>query len=139
MKKKPGGSWIEINKQVNDFPVGDGSHPQTDEIYAELEILAGQMKMEGYVPDTRFALTDLEEDQKEQIIWHHSEKLAIAFGLINTSPGTTIRVIKNLRVCGDCHSATKFISKIVEREIIVRDNNRLHHFKDGKCSCRDYW
>eukprot|EP01018_Ginkgo_biloba_P031778 Gb_10324 [translate_table: standard] len=139
IKKKPGCSWIEVNKQVYAFVVGDRSHPQMQEIYAQLETLSGQMKEGGYVPDTRFALNDVEEEQKECILGHHSEKLAIAFGLINTTPGTPIRIIKNIRVCGDCHSAIKFISKIVAREIVVRDANRYHHFKDGCCSCGDYW
>eukprot|EP01018_Ginkgo_biloba_P010349 Gb_07336 [translate_table: standard] len=139
VKKKPGCSWIEVNKEVYTFLVGDRSHPQMQEIYAELEKLSKQMKAAGYVPNTTFVLNNVEEEQKEQFLCHHSEKLAIAFGLLNMSPGTTIRVIKNLRVCGDCHSAIKFISKIVAREIIVRDANRFHHFKDGQCSCADYW
>eukprot|EP01018_Ginkgo_biloba_P013141 Gb_38249 [translate_table: standard] len=139
VKKTPGCSWIEVNKQVHAFLVGDRSHPQTQKIYAKLETLSRQMKVAGYVPDTRFVLYDMEEEQKEQFLCYHSEKLAIAFGLINTSSGTLIRVIKNLRVCSDCHSAIKFISKIVAREIVVRDANRFHHFKDGKCSCGDYW
>eukprot|EP01018_Ginkgo_biloba_P031908 Gb_25357 [translate_table: standard] len=139
VKKKPGCSWIEVNKEVYAFHVGDRSHPQTHMIYAELERLSGQMKEAGYVSDTRFALNDVEEEQKENILCHHSEKLAIAFGLISTSPGTPIRIIKNLRVCGDCHSAIKFISKIYMRDIVVRDANRFHHFKDGRCSCGDYW
>eukprot|EP01018_Ginkgo_biloba_P040732 Gb_28666 [translate_table: standard] len=139
VEKKPGCSWIEVNKQVYAFLVGDKSHPQMQKIYAKLEKLHGQMKVAGYVPDMRFVLNDVEEEQKEQILCHHSEKLAIAFGLISTPPGTAIRVIKNLRVCGDCHSAAKFISKIDTREIIVRDANRFHLFKDGQCSCGDYW
>eukprot|EP01018_Ginkgo_biloba_P003188 Gb_16072 [translate_table: standard] len=139
IKKTPGCSWIEFNKQVHAFLVGDMSHPQTEKIYAKLENLSRQMKAAGYVPDTRFVLHDVEEVQKEKLLRYHSEKLAIAFGLINTQPGTTIRIIKNLRVCGDCHSATKFISKIVQQEIIVRDAYRYHHFKDGWCSCGDYW
>eukprot|EP01018_Ginkgo_biloba_P013189 Gb_32450 [translate_table: standard] len=139
VKKMSGCSWIEVNKKVHTFLVGDRSHPQTKKIYAKLERLRRQMKGAGYLPDTKFVLHDVEEEQKEQILGHHSEKLAIAFGLINTSPGTAIRVIKNLRVCSDCHSATKFISKIVVREIVVRDANRYHHFKDGQCSCGDYW
>eukprot|EP01018_Ginkgo_biloba_P002829 Gb_14728 [translate_table: standard] len=139
VKKTPGCSWIEVNKQVHSFLVGDRSHPQTEKIYEKLENLSIQMKTVGYVPDMRFVLSDVEEEQKERILCHHSEKLAIAFGLINTSPGTTIRITKNLRVCGDCHSATKFISKVVEREILVRDAFRYHHFKDGQCSCGDYW
>eukprot|EP01018_Ginkgo_biloba_P012920 Gb_21941 [translate_table: standard] len=139
VKKRPGGSWIEVHKQVHAFLTGDRSHPQTQKIYAMLDRLSRQMKVAGYVPDTRFVSHDVEEEQKEQIVCHHSEKLAIAFGLINTSHGTIIRIIKNLRVCSDCHSATKFISKIVAREIVVRDANRFHHFKNGQCSCRDYW
>eukprot|EP01018_Ginkgo_biloba_P031739 Gb_11664 [translate_table: standard] len=139
VKKKPGCSWIEVDKQVHAFLVGDRSHPQTEKIYAKLETLAGRMKEAGYATNTRFALNDVEEEQKEHILCHHSEKLAIAFGLINTSPGTPIRIIKNLRVCGDCHCAIKLISKIDMREIIVRDAIRFHHFKDGQCSCGDYW
>ncbi|XP_057868278.2 pentatricopeptide repeat-containing protein At5g48910 isoform X2 [Cryptomeria japonica] len=139
IKKKPGCSWIEVNKKVHAFLVGDISHPQTEEIYAKVEELSKEIKAAGYVPNTRFVLKDVEEEYKEQTLFHHSEKLAIAFGLIHTSPGTTIRIIKNLRVCGDCHTAIKFISKIVAREIVVRDLNRFHHFKDGQCSCGDYW
>eukprot|EP01018_Ginkgo_biloba_P034609 Gb_05162 [translate_table: standard] len=139
VKKKPGCSWIGINKEVHYFIIGDKSHPQIENIFEKLEILSLQMKAAGYIPDTRFVLSDVEEEQKEQALYHHSEKLAIAFGLINTSPRTTIRIIKNLRVCGDCHSAIKFISKIVAREIVVRDASRFHHFKDGLCSCGDYW
>eukprot|EP01018_Ginkgo_biloba_P028363 Gb_34253 [translate_table: standard] len=139
IKKMPGSSWIEVNNKLYTFLVGDRSHPQTEEIYAMLERLSGQMKEAGYVSNTNFVLHDVEKEQKEHIICHHSEKLAIAFGLINMSPGTPIRIAKNLRVCGDCHSAIKFISKIVAREIVVRDANRFHHFKDGQCSCGDYW
>nr|GEV94549.1 hypothetical protein [Tanacetum cinerariifolium] len=80
-----------------------------------------------------------DEEVKEEILMHHSEKLAIAYALMNTPKNTTLRIIKNLRVCKDCHLAIKFISKIVGREIIVRDATRFHHFKNGACSCRDYW
>eukprot|EP01018_Ginkgo_biloba_P022914 Gb_33051 [translate_table: standard] len=138
VKKQPGCSWIEINNNVHTFVIGDRSHPQSEIIYATLESLADQMKEAGYVPDMNFVLHDVEEEEKEQILCSHSERLAIAFGLINTTHGMPIRITKNLRVCGDCHSATKFISKIVSREIIVRDANRFHLFKDGSCSCGDY-
>eukprot|EP01018_Ginkgo_biloba_P033250 Gb_04533 [translate_table: standard] len=139
LKKIPGCSWIEIKNRVHAFLVGDKSHPQSEEIYAVLESLGGQMKEEGYAPDTSFALHNVEDEEKESSLSCHSEKLAIVFGLINTNPGARIQITKNLRVCGDCHSATKFISKIVRREIVVRDANRFHHFKDGLCSCGDYW
>jgi hypothetical protein len=93
----------------------------------------------GYVPVTEFVLHDVEEESKVFHLCHHSEKLAIAFGLINTDPGTPLRIMKNLRVCEDCHTSTKFISKLVGRTIMVRDANRFHHFQDGVCSCMDYW
>eukprot|EP01018_Ginkgo_biloba_P030656 Gb_29990 [translate_table: standard] len=139
IKKIPGCSWIEIKNRVHTFVVGDRSHSQTEEIYGMLESLAQHMEAAGYVPNTRFVLHDVEEEEKESILCSHSEKLAIAFGLINSRPGTPLQITKNLRVCGDCHSATKFISKIVSREIIVRDAIRFHHFKEGLCSCGDYW
>ena len=97
------------------------------------------MKEAGYVPDTRYVLHDIDQEAKEQALLYHSERLAIAYGLISTPARTPLRIIKNLRVCGDCHNAIKIMSKIVGRELIVRDNKRFHHFKDGKCSCGDYW
>ncbi|KAJ7295918.1 hypothetical protein O6H91_Y155500 [Diphasiastrum complanatum] len=139
VKKLPGCTWIEIDKQVHAFVSGDATHPQRKEIWAELDRLAGLMKEAGYIPDLSFVLRDVEEEEKEHALCEHSEKLAIAFGLISTPAGTPIRLKKNLRVCGDCHNATKIISKIVRREIIARDANRFHHFKDGFCSCGDYW
>eukprot|EP01018_Ginkgo_biloba_P008626 Gb_28769 [translate_table: standard] len=139
IKKLPGCSWIEVNYKVHTFFIGDRSHPETHNIYAMLKRLSGQMKEAGYAPNMDFVLHDVEEEQKDHVLCQHSEKLAIAFGLLQTCPGTTIRIVKNLRVCGDCHTATKFISKIVAREIVVRDVNRFHHFKDGYCSCGDYW
>ncbi|KAH6827691.1 hypothetical protein C2S53_015775 [Perilla frutescens var. hirtella] len=139
VRKNPGCSWIEIDGKAHLFLGGDASHPQTEQIYLLLEELPEKMKAVGYVPDTSCSLHDVSEEEKEYSLMAHSEKLAIAFGLLNTSPGTVLRVTKNLRICGDCHTAIKFVSKIYEREIIVRDVNRFHHFEDGKCSCGDYW
>ncbi|XP_057840012.2 putative pentatricopeptide repeat-containing protein At1g68930 [Cryptomeria japonica] len=139
VKKEPGFSWIEVNNKVHSFAVSDRSHPQTAQIYSKLEELTWQIKQAGYLPDTNFVLHDVEEEQKKRVIFHHSEKLAIAFGLLYRIPETPIRVFKNLRVCGDCHTAAKFISKVTLQEIILRDTSRFHHFKDGVCSCGDYW
>ncbi|KAH9306435.1 hypothetical protein KI387_010839 [Taxus chinensis] len=139
LKKEPACSWTEINNKTHTFVTGGRTHPQTAKIYATLEWLVCQMKDLGYVPNTKFVLHDVEEELKGHMLLYHSEKLAIAFGLINTPSRTPIRIMKNLRVCGDCHTATKFISKIVKREIVVRDTNRFHHFNNGYCSCGDYW
>jgi pentatricopeptide repeat protein len=138
-KKQPGCTWIEVNNEVHTFVAQDQDHPQMIEIHAELQRLSGLMHNAGYVPCTELVLDDVEEEEKVSHLCHHSEKLAIAFGLINTAPGTPLRIRKNLRVCKDCHTSAKFISKIVRRAIMVRDANRFHHFEDGVCSCMDYW
>ncbi|KAK9078753.1 hypothetical protein SSX86_002811 [Deinandra increscens subsp. villosa] len=139
--KSPGCSWIEIGRKVHSFIVGDTSHPFMDQISARMDRLYSQIKEKGYVPDTKFVLQDMEEEKKEMILCGHSERLALGFGLISsaTSCSTPLRIIKNLRVCGDCHSVMKYISTVENREIIMRDNYRFHHFVDGVCSCGDYW
>ncbi|CAN0900899.1 Pentatricopeptide repeat-containing protein At1g08070, chloroplastic [Linum grandiflorum] len=139
MKKVPGSSCIEVDSVVHEFLVCDKTHSQSEEIYKMVDEIDSRLEKSGFVPDTSEVLYDMDEDWKEEGLSHHSEKLAIAFGLISTKPGTTIRIVKNLRVCRNCHSATKLISKIFNREIIARDRNRFHHFKDGLCSCNDYW
>ncbi|XP_043695431.1 pentatricopeptide repeat-containing protein At5g04780, mitochondrial-like [Telopea speciosissima] len=139
IKKEPGMSWIEVKGKVHAFVVGDRSHSRTEEIYAKLEELSDLMTKAGYVPMVEIDLHDVNQSEKELLLFHHSERLAVAFGLIATPAGAPIRVKKNLRVCVDCHTALKYICKIVSREIIVRDINRFHHFRDGYCSCGDYW
>ncbi|CAN5952248.1 unnamed protein product [Sphagnum jensenii] len=139
VQKEPGRCWIEVEGKMHTFVADDRTHLQVEQIYAELETLSVQMKEAGYVPDTRFVVHDLDEQQKERAVCYHSEKLAIAYGIISTAPGTQIRIFKNLRICSDCHTATKFISKITGREIVARDGNRFHHFNNGECSCGEYW
>lgn len=139
IKKDAGCSWISVKNAVYVFQAKDTSHERNSEIQAMLAKLRRDMNEAGYVPDTNFALYDLQEEEKISEVWYHSEKIALAYGLIAIPPGVPIRITKNLRICGDCHSAIKFISGIVGREIIVRDNNRFHQFIDGQCSCGDYW
>ncbi|TVU36514.1 hypothetical protein EJB05_18450, partial [Eragrostis curvula] len=139
LEKVPGCSWMEVKKKLYSFVSVDSNNPQAEELQALIGEFVAQMKNEGYVPDTGSVLYDIEEVEKERILLGHSEKLAVAFGLINTGRGEIIRITKNLRLCEDCHSVTKFISKFTEREIVVRDVNRFHHFRDGICSCGDYW
>ncbi|ESQ36960.1 hypothetical protein EUTSA_v10002816mg [Eutrema salsugineum] len=139
MKKIPGFSWIELKGTVHEFLADDKSHPLSDKIYAKLEDLGNEMRLMGFVPTTECVMFDVEEEEKETVLGYHSEKLAVAFGLISTVHGEVIRVVKNLRVCGDCHEVMKLISKITKREIVVRDNNRFHCFTNGFCSCNDYW
>jgi hypothetical protein len=140
IEKVPASSWVELGGEVHEFHVGDKSHPLSDKIYEKLDELGMEMKVMGYKPTTEVVMFDVEDEEKEHTLVHHSEKIAIAFILLTTKPGETIRVTKNLRVCSDCHTAIKLISRITNREIIVRDNNnRFHCFRDGHCSCNDYW
>ncbi|KAL9236425.1 hypothetical protein vseg_011098 [Gypsophila vaccaria] len=139
IKKIPGCSVIEVDGIVHEFVAGDYSHLQVDQIYAKLEELLNDSRAAGYMPSTEFALFDVEEEEKEHLLRYHSEKLAVAFGLISTPPNQVIRIVKNVRVCGDCHDVIKIISRITGREIVLRDTTRFHHFVDGSCSCKDYW
>ena len=139
IKKGVGYSWMSIKNSLHVFQAKDTSHERNFEIQAMLDKLKKDMKAAGYVPDTEVSLYDLDEEEKESEVWSHSEKIALAFALIALPPGVPIRITKNLRVCVDCHSAMKFFSGILGREIIVRDNSRFHRFKDNQCSCSDYW
>ncbi|XP_047338318.1 pentatricopeptide repeat-containing protein At2g41080 [Impatiens glandulifera] len=140
VKKEPGVSWFEWRNQIHQFLMGDKSHKRLVEIDSYLKELTAVLKLKGYVPDIEGSvLHDMDSEEKEYSLAHHSEKLAIVFALMIIPEGLPIRVMKNLRVCGDCHVAIKYISLIKNREIIVRDSSRFHHFKDGKCSCGDYW
>ncbi|XP_022941407.1 pentatricopeptide repeat-containing protein At1g14470 [Cucurbita moschata] len=139
VKKSVGMSWVEYKGQIHNFTVGDRSHEWSKDIYRLLAELERKMKRVGFVTDKSCALRDVEEEEKEEMLGTHSEKLAICFALLVSEVGTPIRVVKNLRICMDCHTAIKMISKLEEREIIVRDNNRFHCFSEGICSCHDYW
>ncbi|KAM3380457.1 putative pentatricopeptide repeat-containing protein, mitochondrial [Capsicum galapagoense] len=140
LKKEPGLSWVENQGSVHYFSVGDASsHPDIKLIHGMLEWFNLKSKGGGYIPNCDVVLLDVEDDEKIRLLWLHSERLALAFALLRTPPGSPIRIIKNLRICLDCHAAIKFISTLVQREIVIRDINRFHHFQNGACSCGDYW
>lgn len=138
--KIPGCSSIEMNNVVHEFFSGDGERSVSNVLHQAVDELVEELMLAGYVPDTSLVIhSNMDDKERELSLRYHSEKLAITYGLLNTAAGTTIRVVKNLRVCGDCHSAAKYISLIFNRQIVLRDVQRFHHFKDGKCSCGDYW
>lgn len=138
-KKERGKSWIASKDKVHTFMVGERSHPKISEIYCKLEDLLEEMKKLGYRGETKHDLHNVEDYRKEQLLWHHSEKLALAFGLLCLPSFAPLRIMKNLRICGDCHLFMKLASSITGRKIIVRDNNRFHHFGNGSCSCGEFW
>lgn len=139
VKKIPGFSYTEVDGRIHKFNNGDQNHENSADIYRKLDEIKAKVKEYGYVAGTDFVLHDIGDEEKEDAIYYHSEKLAVAFGLISMPEGSPIRVIKNLRICGDCHAVIKLISQIYSREIIVRDRTRFHRFCSGSCSCRDYW
>ncbi|MED6182303.1 Pentatricopeptide repeat-containing protein [Stylosanthes scabra] len=139
IQKVPGSSSIEVHGLIHEFTSSDESHADYTQIGLMLQEINCRLSMAGYVPDTTNVLLDVDEQEKEHLLSKHSEKLAMAYGLITTDKGAPIRVVKNLRMCSDCHSFAELVSKLYNREIIVRDNNRYHFFRDGFCSCRGYW
>ncbi|PWA46904.1 Pentatricopeptide repeat-containing protein [Artemisia annua] len=139
VKKDPGCSWIEVNGSIHEFVVADESHAKTKDIYMMLEEIKDRLSLAGYKPDTSQVLLRMDDAEKESVLSYHSEKIAVAFGLISTRRETMVKVVKNLRICDDCHSTIKLVSKIYGRRIIVRDRKRFHHFENGSCSCMDYW
>ncbi|KAE9611693.1 putative tetratricopeptide-like helical domain, DYW domain-containing protein [Lupinus albus] len=139
VKKLPGSSLVEINGTMHEFLTCDKTHPYCKEIYSKIVEINRRLRDYGYKARTSDVMLDVEEEDKEGVLSYHSERLAIAFALIASASTLPIRIIKNLRVCGDCHDITKLISAAYQRDIIVRDRNRFHHFQDGTCSCLDYW
>ncbi|XP_060167507.1 pentatricopeptide repeat-containing protein At1g14470 isoform X2 [Lycium barbarum] len=139
VNKTTGWSWIEHEGEMHRFIVGDRSHERSADVYRVLAETEKKMRLAGYMADKTCVLKDVEEEEMEEMVGTHSEKLAVAFALLVTEPHSVIRVVKNLRICRDCHTAIKIISKLEGREIIVRDNNRFHCFSEGQCSCGDYW
>ncbi|XP_075502842.1 putative pentatricopeptide repeat-containing protein At2g01510 isoform X2 [Primulina tabacum] len=137
--KVPAYSWVEIQRKVHVFTANDRTHPLNEDIRKKINSLEKRMEEEGYKPDLSCSLQNVDDEIKAESLKYHSERLAIAFALLSTPDGSPILVLKNLRACFDCHAAIKAISKVVLREITVRDSSRFHHFKDGLCSCGDYW
>ncbi|EPS61477.1 hypothetical protein M569_13318 [Genlisea aurea] len=124
----PGCSWIEVRGKTHAFLSGDGSHPEIEGIVAVWEGIRERMIGDGWV---------IEEEEGDELLLScgHSERLAVAFGLMNTSPGMPIRVTKNVGMCRACHGSMKFVSRVFRREVSVTETANFHHFKDGNCSC----
>ncbi|KAK9669226.1 hypothetical protein RND81_13G117200 [Saponaria officinalis] len=135
----PGCSTIEMKGVVHKFIADDISHPQKDEIYETIHEILQQLRIAGYVPQISSEMHDMEATEKENALCYHSEKLAIAFGVLSTPPGTTIRVANSVRICVDCHDFAKVFSAAYDRKVIIRDRNRIHIFRKGGCSCSDCW
>ncbi|XWS42101.1 hypothetical protein CRYUN_Cryun17cG0139900 [Craigia yunnanensis] len=140
LRKNPACSWLETKKGViHEFFAGDMTHPRSGEMKQVLEDLLNRLKAIGYQPNMSSVAYDVNDEDKRRILMAHSEKLALAFGLLCITVNCPIRIMKNIRICEDCHSFMCGASQITGRVIIVRDNLRFHHFHGGKCSCGNFW
>ncbi|KAK7410967.1 hypothetical protein VNO78_02245 [Psophocarpus tetragonolobus] len=137
--KEPGLSLVHVDQVVHEFVSGDNSHPLWEEVTRFVGSVIDTIKLGGYTPSTSNVLHDIQEEEKEHSLVYHSEKLAVAFVLLYHRNRKTIRVIKNLRICHDCHTFMKHVSSFFDRDIVIRDRSRFHHFSKGFCSCQDFW
>lgn len=137
IRKIPGQSWIEINGAAHTFTANDWSHPEAKAIHLKMDEIFDRITSGwGHLPDTSWVLQDLKsEEEKIKSLSAHSEKLAVAYGLMKTKEGEPLVIFKNLRMCGDCHNAIKLISSSYKRDILISDARRYHFFSDGHCSC----
>ncbi|CAF2097988.1 unnamed protein product [Rotaria magnacalcarata] len=138
---KVGLSWTEVNGEVTGFSAYDRFHPSSLKIQTELSRIAKELIENGHQFNSSCITRRLNEGETvESVLMGHSEKIAIAFNFIQEPIPEFIQIRKNLRVCFDCHAATKLIAKIRQRDIIIRDANRIHHFqRSGQCSCQDHF
>ncbi|KAI8543267.1 hypothetical protein RHMOL_Rhmol08G0203700 [Rhododendron molle] len=139
IRKVPGCGSIEIENVVYEFVVSTLMEKGYEELYKMLVDMKKELKVAGYATYTDMVSYDIEEEEKENTLMYSSEKLALAFGLLKSSPDMTLRIVKNLRICQDCHQFFKLVSLLYRRDIAVRDRPRFHHFSGGTCSCKDYW
>ncbi|KAI3464864.1 hypothetical protein Pfo_021527 [Paulownia fortunei] len=130
-----GWSWTEDKNIVHTFVTGDLRQLDGKSLHSWIE------SIELYTKETKYHdILSIQEEEKEETAGIHSEKLALAFALIKSPQAfRTIRIVKNLRMCDDCHRFAKLVSKTHGCEIYISDSKCLHHFKHGICSCGDYW
>jgi hypothetical protein len=77
------------------FVVDCQDRPQIVEICAKLKRLYVQMKNTCYMPNTKFVLHDVDEEERLIHLCHHNKKLAIASRLINRPPSATFHILES--------------------------------------------
>ncbi|KAI8010556.1 Pentatricopeptide repeat-containing protein [Camellia lanceoleosa] len=90
--KEPKLYWIEVDKQIHAFILGDKSHPQIERSDGADQFI-WRLKEPGYVLDTTFVLQDLEGEKEDSLSYHKGET-AIVFGMMSLSRKKTIRIVK---------------------------------------------
>jgi hypothetical protein len=131
---------IEIDGTRFSFGPADFLHARGEELCLKCAEIDTRIKRAGHRPNVSWATRQGSEAERAESLYTHSERIAIAYYLLATPDGTSMRLFNTLRVCGDCHEAIKSIAKVYAREIHVRDRSRWHVFgTDGTCSCGDYF
>ena len=145
--KKPGISQTNFHGTIYEFKVKDEYKygiKYGKLIEKQMNKWSNKLKKYGFKHDHTCVTRDLEEHETiEKVLCSHSEKLALAmiFVLENEYKNKLdiIQINKNLRMCADCHEATKLISFFEKRKINVSDANTMHKFDNGHCSCDSFW
>ncbi|KAL8130629.1 hypothetical protein V2J09_019784 [Rumex salicifolius] len=134
-EKLIGCSLVEVNNMFHSFVSGDQPAIAFQQIHALLNSIAASVNALDYKKAAW-----VEEEESEESCGVHSEKLALAFSLVRSSmKGQPIRIVKNFRMCADCHNTFKYVSASYACEVVLNDSKCLHHFRSGSCSCGDYW
>ncbi|CAF1750596.1 hypothetical protein Bca4012_044208 [Brassica carinata] len=144
LRMMPACTWVEVGDQTHSFLSGYKCDSYNEavkrQIYHKVDELMKEISEYGYsVAENKNLLSDVDVNEEQGVVRYHSEKLAIAYGLVNTPEWNPLQITQNHRICKECHKVVEFISLITGREIVVRDASRFHHFKEGKCSCGGYW
>ncbi|KAH7436790.1 hypothetical protein KP509_05G036100 [Ceratopteris richardii] len=130
--KQPGQSLVDIFGVVHTFCEEDVDNMRHKELHAKLR----EVYLEMEKRDSTNVLT--KTSNSINCSCKHSERLALVYGLLNTSERSQIHIVKNVPICEDCHNVMTFISRTERRKIVFKDKICYHEFKNGKCSCGYY-
>lgn len=134
-------SWISVKDRVYTFKPDDPLLDHSAKICNFLDELLEKAKNLGYQQvddDFKLIIADEEEGVEFSSPDRHSEKFAVAFGLLNTAEAAPVRITKSVSMHKNCHDFMKVVSSITGRKIIIQASKWLHKFADGRCSCGDY-
>jgi hypothetical protein len=90
MQRKYGQSSVVIQGIPHTFGPNDRSHPQSNQIHAQIDKMEKQLIQDGYKHDTSWVMQDTNEEHKKHLLCRHSEKLALAYALLQTPAGETV-------------------------------------------------
>lgn len=127
--KTPAKAYIEVYSKVREFTVQEEGTPVGSMNLENAEWVGNEHA--GYPPRAAAPPKLLQEES----LCGHVEKLALAYGLLNSEDGAPLLITKNLCMCQDCHVCMKIISRYDKRNVVVRDAHCVHSFVDGSCTC----